>query len=128
MESQKKVLVVDNDEVVLVLIDHILTRHSYAVLTTADAAHAEKLLETEPYDCVLLDLKMPHGGVDMIRRIESKDPNQLRKVVVVTGALDEAAKIAGLPLHAIVRKPFEVGSLVDIVKSCVERNDHRGEG
>ncbi len=116
----KKILVVENDEVILVLISHILTRQSYVVHTTLDALEADHLLEHAQYDAILLDLKMPHGGVDLIRRIESRNPDLLRRIIVVTGALDELPKIAGKPLHAVVRKPFEVGVLLDVVRACVE--------
>ena len=127
MEPKKKVLVVDNDEVVLVLISHILTRQSYTVLTTADARGVENLLAQEPYDAILIDLKMPHSGVDLIKQLAERNPEILRKVIVVTGALDEARKIAGVPIHAVVKKPFEVGSLLDVVNTCVSGKPWRGE-
>ena len=120
MES-KKVLVVDNDEVVLVLISHILTRQSYTVITSANVLDVERRLESEPYDAILLDLKMPgRSGVELINSLAERNPSILKKVIVVTGAIHEANEIAGLPIHAIVRKPFEVGSLIDVVKRCVD--------
>lgn len=116
--AAKKVLVVEDDEVVLILISHILARHSYVVHTTTDALEADALLSREPYDAVLMDLKLPGGGVELIRKIEQNNPDLLRRIIVVTGAMDEAAKLAHLPLHATIRKPFEVKSLVDTVHSC----------
>lgn len=122
MDSPKKILVVENDEIVLVLISHILTRQSYLVHTTGDALEADELLQREPYDAILMDLKMPNGGVELIRKIEARDPEMLKKIIVVTGAIHEAQKIADLPLHATVRKPFEVSSLVETVRNCVRGN------
>ncbi len=117
----KKVLVIEDDEVIIVLISHILTRQSYMVHTTFDALEAGDMLSRDDYDAILLDLKMPNGGVDFIRKIEEQNPALLEKIIIVTAALDEAMKIADLPVHAIVRKPFEVGALVETVRSCVER-------
>jgi DNA-binding response OmpR family regulator len=117
--QQKKVLVVENDEVIVVLISHILTRSSYAVHTTLDGLEADDMLSRNDYDAILLDLRMPNGGVELIRRIESRNPDLLRKVIVVTGAIDELHKIAGMPLYAIVRKPFEVNALLETVRGCV---------
>lgn len=122
MDSQpKKVLVVEDDEVLVVLISHILTRHSYVVSTTFDALEADDMLSRGDFDAILLDLKMPNGGVDFIRRIEKNNPALLEKIIVVTAAVDEAVKVADLPLHAIVRKPFEIGALLDTVRACVDR-------
>jgi DNA-binding response OmpR family regulator len=117
----KKVLVVEDDEVIVVLISHILTRNSYVVHTTFDALEADDMLRRDEYDAILLDLKMPNGGVDFIRRIERTNPALLEKIIVVTAAFDEAVKVADLPLHAIVRKPFEIAALLDTVRACVDR-------
>jgi DNA-binding response OmpR family regulator len=116
----KKVLVIENDEVTVVLISHILTRGSYVVHTSMDAIEADGMLGRENYDAILLDLKMPNGGVDFLRRLAATRPDLLGKIIVVTGALDEAAKIAHLPLYAIVRKPFEVTALLETVRGCTE--------
>jgi DNA-binding response OmpR family regulator len=117
----KKVLVIEDDEVIVVLISHILTRNSYVVHTTFDALEADDMLSRDNYDAILLDLKMPNGGVDFIRRIERTNPALLEKIIVVTAAFEEAVKIADLPLHAIIRKPFEIAALLDTVRSCVDR-------
>ena len=122
MDLQKKVLVVENDEVVIILIAHILTRQSYAVHTTSDVAEAERLLLSEPWDAILLDLKMPPGdGVELIRRLEANHPDILPRIIVVTAALHELPKLEQVPLCAVVRKPFEVGALIDTVRSCIDR-------
>ena len=118
-ESPKKILVVEDDEVVIVLISHILARHSYVVHTTLDALEAERMLRADAYDAVLMDLKMPNGGVELIRRIAASDPALAEKIIVVTGAIHEARKLDGVPVHAVVRKPFEVEHLVETVRACV---------
>jgi len=118
--SPKKVLVIENDEVIAALITHILTRQSYVVHTSFDTLEAEQMLERDAYDAILLDLKMPHGGVDLINKIAERNPSLLRKVIVVTAAIQEAQELAGLPLHAIVRKPFEITALLETVRACVE--------
>ena len=122
MDSQKKVLVVENDEVVIILISHILTRQSYFVHSTSDIAEAERLLLSEPWDAILLDLKMPTGdGVELIRRLQEKNSNVLPRIIVVTGALHELPKLEQVPVCAVVRKPFEVTALIDTVRGCIDR-------
>ena len=117
----KKVLVVEDDEVIVVLISHILTRNSYVVHTTFDALEADEMLTRDRYDAILLALQMPNGGVDFIRRIERTNPALLEKIIVVTAAFDEVLKVADLPLHAIVRKPFEIAALLETVRACVDQ-------
>jgi DNA-binding response OmpR family regulator len=117
-QQRKKVLVVENDEVIVVLISHILTRDSYVVHTTFDGLEADDMLSRNDYDAILLDLKMPNSGVELIRKLESRNPALLRKIIVVTGAMDELYKIAEKPLYAIMRKPFEVNELLETVRAC----------
>lgn len=121
MDAQpKKVLVIEDDEVIVVLISHILARQSFVVHTTLDAFEADEMLARENYAAILVDLRMPTSGVEFLRRLAERSPRMLEKVIVVTGAMDEAVKIADLPLHAVVRKPFEVGAFVATVQSCVD--------
>ncbi len=122
-ESPKRVLIVENDEVIVVLISHVLTRHSYVVHSTLDALKAEEMLKREDYDAILLDLKMPHGGIELINKIAETNPALLSKIIVVTAAIHEAEKVAGFPLHAIVKKPFEITALLETVRACVEPDE-----
>ena len=77
------------------------------------------MLDRDDYDAILLDLKMPGGGAELIQKLEARNPQLLQKIIIVTGALDEAARVAGLPVHAIVRKPFEIDVLLATVQSCL---------
>jgi CheY-like chemotaxis protein len=119
LSQPKKVLVVENDEVIIVLISHVLTRQSYVVHSTFDALEAERMLERGDYDAILMDLKMPNGGVELIRKIQKTNPALLAKIIVVTGAIHETAQLSDIPLNAIVRKPFEIETLVATVNACV---------
>ena len=121
--AQKKVLVVENDEVIVVLISHILTRGSYIVHTSLDALEADDLLLRNDYDAILMDLRMPNGGVELIRKIQQRNPDLLKKVIVVTGAMDELYKLTGMPLYAVVRKPFEIQNLLETVRGCTTPAD-----
>ena len=117
MQSQKKVLVAESDEVVLVLISHILTRQSYLVTTSADALEADRMLQSGPYDALIVDARIANGGIDLVRRIAERDAGFLRKTVVLTAAVSDAEPLAHLPVGAIVKKPFEVSDLVDVVRA-----------
>lgn len=120
MQSQKKVLVAESDEVVLVLISHILTRQSYHVTTSIDALEADRMLQSAPYDALIVDTRIANGGVDLVRRIAARDAGFLRKTVVLAAAIGDAEPLADLPLGAIVKKPIEVSDLVEIVRARAE--------
>ncbi len=118
----KKILVVENDQVVAVLISHVLSRQSYVVHTTLDALEVERMLERDDYDAILLDLKMPNGGVALIRKLEARNPALLKKIIVVTGAVHDIPQLEKFPICAVVKKPFEIADFVATVRACVEKN------
>ena len=122
MELPKKILVVETYEVIVLLISHSLARHSYVVHTTLDALEAADMLQTDDYDAILIDPKVPNCGVKLVGRIESLDPALLRKVIIVGENPFDEATLGRLKLHAVVRKPFEVGALVNTVQACVTAN------
>ena len=116
----KKVLVIEDDEVIVVLISHILTRESYLVHTTRALSDAERLIQENQYDAILLEPKIPGGGAGYIQRLQSQHPAVLSKLIVVTAGVHELPTLDKLPVHAVVRKPFEIAEFLATVRRCVE--------
>jgi DNA-binding NtrC family response regulator len=122
LESQrKKVLVVENDEIVGVLVSHILTRNSYVVHTTTDIVHADNLLQQHDYSAVLMDIRVPNGGIDFIHKLAERTPHMLPRIIVSTGALHDVTRLSPLRVHSVVKKPFELYGLLDTVNDCATR-------
>ena len=119
--SPKKVLVAEGDEIVVVLISHLLTRQSYVVHTTLSALEADHMIQREPYDALLIDVGMMHGGHELLERVSGREPDLLRRTIAMTVSNHDVDRVGALPLHAVVRKPFVLDQLVATVRSCVER-------
>lgn len=104
MNTQRKVLVVDDDPVVARSFDRVLTGKGYAVISARDGVEALQKLKDEKYDVVFTDIKMPGmNGIEVARRIKASQP--WLPVVIVTGygteeneAQARAAGVAGF-LH-----------------------------
>ena len=117
--SQKKILVAEDDEIVLVLICALLARYSYAVDPATDAAATEELLARENYDAVLFDLNLPNGGVDFLRQTVQRYPALEKKLIVLTARADDARQLTGLRFAALLRKPVEIYELIETVQRCI---------
>ena len=59
MDSPQKVLVIDDDEILLGAVRRLLTAAGLEVVTSISALHLPKLMQREKPDLVLLDIEMP---------------------------------------------------------------------
>lgn len=100
MSALHKVLVVDDDPVVGMSFNRVLSGDKgYVVITAQNAAEALEKLREQEYDVVFTDIKMPGmDGVELAERVRAKQP--WTPVVIVTGygtkANEERAKAAGV--------------------------------
>ncbi len=103
----KRVLVVDDDPVVGKSFDRVLSPKGYAVIAAASGAEALARLESERYDLVYTDIKMPGmDGIEVARRIKAAQP--WMPVVIVTGYGTEANENEArkLGVAEVLKKPL----------------------
>jgi CheY-like chemotaxis protein len=114
------VLVVDDDPDICEVIQTILELHGYRVVTARDGADALAQLRAGVRPgMIILDLMMPRMSGLQFREEQTRDP-ALRTipVVVLTGDGRAEAKAAALGVEGL-RKPVELGVLLDAVRrSC----------
>lgn len=107
MNTQRKVLVVDDDPVVARSFDRVLTGKGYAVISARDGVEALQKLKDEKYDVVFTDIKMPGmNGIEVARRIKASQP--WLPVVIVTGygTEDNEAQARAAGVAGFLRKPL----------------------
>lgn len=110
-----RILLVEDEPMITDRIESTLG--AYAVTTVAEGDAAIQRLETADYDCILLDLMLPHlSGFDVLRHLILRRPDLLRRTFIMTAATDESLQFIETDAVAgILRKPFEVGSLPALV-------------
>jgi DNA-binding NtrC family response regulator len=105
--AARKVLVVDDEAVVVNSIRKILTRKGFAVEEAFTCKDALAQVFSHDYDLVLLDMRMTDGsGMDVLQKIKAKRP-ELR-VVIVTGyaSIDTAVEAIRKGASDYMPKPF----------------------
>ncbi|MFH1673587.1 MAG: response regulator [Pseudomonadota bacterium] len=71
--DKSKVLIVDDEEVILMLYKEELEEEGYDVITTSDGYKLIEKIDTEKPDLVLLDIKMAeYNGLDLLQDIRKK--------------------------------------------------------
>jgi two-component system capsular synthesis sensor histidine kinase RcsC len=111
-----RVLVVEDDETIRLLIAHVLTGASCRVFTATDGVEAVECLETEPVDLLITDYDMPRmNGLELVRWSRARWPHVT--TVLITGHDPSAVAPEGWPsgVQHIFRKPFSVEHLLSLV-------------
>jgi two-component system cell cycle sensor histidine kinase/response regulator CckA len=107
---EKKVLVVDNNPVVLSFMNNLLLNHGYQVSTAEDGVTVLNLLEAYTPDIIMMDLIMPNINGEKLCRIIRKMPRMKNTHVVILSAVaaEYKTKLADLGAHACIAKgPFD---------------------
>ncbi len=119
--SARKVLVVDDEAVVVNSIRKILTRKGYAIEEAFTCKEALAQVFAHDYDLVLLDMKMSDGnGLDVLQRIKAKRPDL--RVIIVTGyaSVDTAVEAIQKGASDYMPKPFTPEELYNTTSRVLE--------
>src|SRR5213593_658219 len=93
------VLVIDDDETIRHFLPRELKAEGYQVLTADSGKAGLQLLEKEPADLVLLDIRLPDlTGIQVLERIRAQWPDQI--VVMLTGEPDHETAVQAMRLGA----------------------------
>jgi len=120
-EQRRRVLVADDDQSIRQLVSTIVRRESFTVDAASDGLEAIELLKKHEYAVVLLDLMMPRlDGFGVIQWLKQNPPLIKPIVIVITAYADQRFKEVDSELvSGVLRKPFEVAELGDLVRACV---------
>lgn len=109
-----KILIVDDDRVILELASIILRSGGYSVQTANDGVHVLHLLAEESFDLVLLDFMMPKkDGLEVLREIKDNFPDIA--VIIFTGMGSEDVAVRAMKAGAAdyIIKPFRNHDLLE---------------
>jgi DNA-binding NtrC family response regulator len=119
--SAQRVLVVDDEAVVVNSIRKTLSRKGYAIEEAFSCKDALAQAFSKDYDLVLLDMKMSDGnGMDVLQKIKAKKP-ELR-VVIVTGyaSIDTAVEAIQKGASDYMPKPFTPDELYSMTNRVMK--------
>ena len=123
VECRARVLVVDDEELVLRVFQRVLKEHDVVVELNARAALA-RLNRSERFDVIFCDVSvLVTGGRDVFEALCALDPAIAGRVVGVSGDPDSpgAQELTTRLGSAVLLKPFEHHVLRAIVAECVAR-------
>lgn len=116
------VLVVDDEEAFAANLSKLLSRRGYNTVTVDNGSAAIQMIGENPFDVVVLDLRMPGlGGIETLREMKKKRPET--QVIILTGhgTVDSAMDGIGLGAFDYAIKPIAIKDLQEKIDQAYER-------
>lgn len=121
--SGRKILVIDDDLAIRVLLQAVLKRMKFDVDLAEDGSVGlEKVTRNGGFDLILLDLMMPRlNGYEFIEKIGQILPEQRPHIIVFTAAGKRGVdKIPPQSVCSSILKPFDLDRFIEIVGECLD--------
>lgn len=123
---KKKIMVVDDDKMILMMCEFILTKENYEVISVESGKRCLEYLRDESnpnIDCILLDIEMPL--LDGFKTLSSiRHSEKLMKIPVMfltaTATPDTVKEAIRLGVTSYLKKPFLPNELTERVAQLLE--------
>ena len=120
-----KILVVEDEDAIRAMLMMILEQAGFIPIAAADAEEAQKALDNNVPDLILLDWMLPGiSGVEWARRLKKETIYREIPIILLTARGEEEDKVKGLEIGAddYVTKPFSPKELVARIRAVLRRS------
>ncbi len=123
MKEEVKILIIDDEEVVINSISKIATSEGYSVDSVLDALSALQKISSSKYDLIICDIMLPGmDGFQFLSELESKRIDT--PVVMTTGysTIENAVKSLYTGAIEFIPKPFTVDEMISVISRGLKYN------
>lgn len=124
--AKAKILVVDDDEIILFAIRDFLELHGFIVDEAESCAEAEIKYRAEVYDAVTLDYSLPDGNaIELLPRLKAIDAGVPILLLTAHGSIELAVQAIQLGAEQFLVKPLELPALLTVLERTLENQRNR---
>jgi len=123
--ASQRILVVDDEEIVLVALRETLRREGYDVVTALSPVPALELLKTGPFAVIISDHQMPGmTGLDFLLQVKQLQPEATRILITAVLSLDTVINAINKgEIYRFIVKPWLREELLATVRNAVQRHE-----
>ena len=117
----KKILIVDDDPIFLVLLYRTLLDEGYQVIKANKSLEAISAVENNSFDLAITDLIMPDiDGIELAKKILEIDPKLPIIIITGSGHFEKAAEAMKIGAYDFIAKPFELKEICTSIKRALD--------
>ena len=122
------ILVADDDPAMRSLVSDELKEEGYRIIQVSDGLEVLRCLSDVSPDLIITDLRMPHGGLDVVARIKEVVPKT--PVILMTAFGDKETESLAYKwgASAYFNKPVRMGELKEAVHNLLDGSESKGKG
>jgi DNA-binding NtrC family response regulator len=124
-QKKKRILIIDDEEVIRDGCCQVLSRKGYPVESAGDAARGLEMALRDLYDVILLDIRMPRmDGMEILKRLKSERAISAR-IIIITGYGSVPLAVEAMRQGAFdfLMKPYSAADLLGAIEKALERNE-----
>jgi len=120
-KSLQKILIVDDDPKILEVIASVLRDGGYTVDTAANGTKAIRSIDTESYDLVITDLKMPEvDGMMVLKHVVDRSPDTMCIILTGYGTIEGAVEAIKAGAFHYITKPVKSAEIMTVVEKALK--------
>jgi signal transduction histidine kinase len=128
MENAPRILIVDDDEMILDSLKALLKHKGYEITTTNSAKEALTSLSKNVFDLAILDIMMPEmTGFELLDSLDRAKLNTMFMIMTGDASMDYAIEAIRKMANDYIRKPFEPDELLMRVEMVLKQKKIRDE-
>lgn len=128
MNNPPRLLIIDDEEMALINLEHILMKHGYDIVTADTGPRGLNLLKSDHFDVVLTDLRMEKvDGMQILEECRRHHPRS--EVIMITGyaTVDSAIEAMKQGAYHYIAKPYRIEAVRKVVAEALEKIRLRDE-
>jgi DNA-binding NtrC family response regulator len=117
-----KILIVDDQKIVLDSCKRVLGEDGFSVTLATSADEAVEWIKNETFSLILVDIKMPgRDGMSLMRQVKETRPHI--PIIVMSGYTtpETIAEVAETDAATFIAKPFTPDELLDAIRQVIQR-------
>lgn len=117
-----RIIIAEDEDITRKHLLYALTREGYEVVGTKNGREALSLIESEHFDVLITDIKMPEmDGIELLGKVKEKHVGIEVLIITGYGSIDSAVEAMKKGAYEYITKPFNLDELILKVKNIHER-------